>query len=185
MSRELLPGSAGKRCPPAMRGWCSGFCCGRRCPVWGSCPGWTSTAGCFCRWTIPFGKGRIAPLNGLCEAVCPPSGQGKVPVPSGFPDGFGPLRRENGDPGKAQRSGFAAEEEEQRNERVFALWAEMRDMELVTTRSRRSPDAVVRQGRLQPPACGRFSGSGADSFSLAPKETLTRILEKKPPNPAV
>ena len=109
MSREPLPGSAGERCPPVMRGWCSGFCCGRRCPVWGSCPGWRSTAGCFCRRTAPFGKGRIAPLNGLCEAVCPPSGQGKVPVPSGFPDGFGPLRRENGDPGKAQRSGFAAE----------------------------------------------------------------------------
>lgn len=82
--QRALPGSAGKRCPPVMRGWCSGFCCGRRCPVWGSCPGWTSTAGCFCRWTVPFGKGRIAPLNGLCGAVCPPLGWGKVPVPSGF-----------------------------------------------------------------------------------------------------
>lgn len=37
--QRALPGSAGKRCPPVMRGWCSGFCCGRRCPVWGSCPG--------------------------------------------------------------------------------------------------------------------------------------------------
>lgn len=60
--------------------------------------GWTSTAGCFCRWTVPFGKGRIAPLNGLCGAVCPPLGWGKVPVPSGFPGGFGPI------PGSASRA---------------------------------------------------------------------------------
>lgn len=143
MSREPLPGSAGERCPPVMRGWCSGFCCGRRCPVWGSCPGWRSTAGYLCRWTIPFGKGRIAPLNGLCGAVCPPWGWGKVSCPIwACQTDLGCCGGKMGTPAKPSAAGL-----------------------LGRGGAGESPDAVARQGSYNLPQCGRFSGIGADAFS--------------------
>ena len=155
MSRELLPGSVGKRCSPVMKGWCSGFCCGRRCPVWGSCPGWRSTAGCFCRRTAPFGKGGIAPLNGLCGAVCPPWGSGKAPVPSGFPDGFGPI------PGSAL--GLNRRKDEKQEKALTLL--------------------CVRAGTTSRSA-GGFRGSELTLFPCS-KGDLDADIGKKPPNPAV
>lgn len=79
--------------------------------------------------------------------------ESNLPYPS-FPDGFGPLRRENGAPGEAQRSGFAGERRNSGMSEFSPFWAETREkvncsagareaalgrMELVTTMSRRKP----------------------------------------------
>lgn len=88
---------------------------------------------------FPLAKGespRLTACAGLCALL---RGRARLLSHLGLPDGFGLLRRENGAPGKAQRSGFAGERRSSGMSEFSPFWAEMRDMELVTTRSRRKP----------------------------------------------
>ena len=81
-----------------------------------------------------------SPRLTACVELCALLGGGAESLSRlGFPDGFGLLRRENGAPGKAQRSGFVGERRSSGMSEFSPFWAEMRDMELVTTRSRRKP----------------------------------------------
>lgn len=94
----------------------------------------------YCRIFLPQHDvapcGRRIPLcDGLWAAVCPACGRGGTLCPS--PAGSGRLRGTNGAPGEAQRSGFAGERRSSVMSEFSPFGAEMRDMELATTRSRR------------------------------------------------
>lgn len=64
------------------------------------------------------------------------------------------------------------------------LRAEMRDMELATTTSRRKPWRFCAPGQQQPPAVRAVSGDGSWRFSETPELRLTLFPQKQAKIPA-
>lgn len=99
----------------------------------------------YCRVFLPLdgfplakgGSPRLTACMGLCALLW---GGARFLSHLGFRTDLGRCGEKKWGPRQSPAQRVCWGEEEQRNERVFALWAEMRDMELVTTRrSRRKP----------------------------------------------